>query len=123
MKPIRNTNHWTPISYAATACALALLSAGCGSAIHGSWKAPEAPDGAVQYITQAEFKENGDFVAAARNDAGEAETWRGKYEFDGVSLRLMQPRRPDAIYDAMYNAFNKSLKISREGRSQTLSKM
>lgn len=97
--------------------------AGCSEVIEGSWKGASGPDGTAAAITQAEFKENGDFVAVERQPDGEIVTLRGKYEFDGVSLRLMQPRKPDAIYGAAYNSFTRSLVLRRDGTQQTLSRM
>lgn len=101
---------------------LALFLTGCSSFMVGNWKADPIPENADFYIRQVEFKDDGTFKASAMRKGGEPMGLKGKYEFDGFSLKLMQVGRKDRVYSAFYNSFMNTLDISKDGKKQTLKK-
>jgi len=100
--------------------ALGLLS-GCSSALVGTWKADAAPEDAGFYIKSATFKDNGDFVAAARK-GDETVRLAGTYEFDGMTLRLKTPGKQERTYPATYLMVPPTLRVTQDGQTVDLKK-
>lgn len=94
---------------------------GCSSALVGTWKADPIPQDMEFYIVSAEFKDNGDFRAVAREAGGETRNLNGKYDFDGFTLSLMRPGAAPRKYSATYYMTGQ-LDIKSDGGQQTLKK-
>ncbi|MCB9857437.1 MAG: hypothetical protein H6818_17280 [Phycisphaerales bacterium] len=75
---------------------------GCSASLVGTWKADPIPQDMEFYIVSAEFKDNGDYRAIARETGGETRNLRGKYEFDGFKLKLLRPGAAPREYPATY---------------------
>jgi len=103
------------------ASCLLLVATGCGSPLVGTWKADPIPQDMEFYIVTAEFKENGDYRAIARQQGGETRSLRGKYEYNGFKLKLMRPGAAPREYSATYYVTG-TLKIAADGQQQTLKK-
>lgn len=75
---------------------------GCSASLVGTWKADPIPQDMEFYIVSAEFKENGDYRAIARETGGETRNLRGKYDFNGFNLKLLRPGAAPREYPATY---------------------
>lgn len=94
---------------------------GCSSALVGTWEASPIPQDMEFYILSAEFKDNGDYRAVARDTDGERKNLRGKYEFDGFKLKLMRPGASAREYPATYYMTG-ILEIKSDAGTQRLKK-
>ena len=94
---------------------------GCSSSLVGTWKADPIPQDMEFYIVSAEFKENGDYRAIARETGGETRNLRGKFEFDGFKLKLLRPGAPAREYPAIYYMTG-VLEIKSDAGAQRLKK-
>ncbi len=89
----------TPLMLILTAAAV--TAAGCSGALVGSWKADPEPKDMPAYISSASFK--GDNTYTALEKKGETmEKFAGTYEFNGATLKLKSPGKPDRVYKALY---------------------
>ncbi len=98
-----------------------LFGVGCSSALVGTWEVKPIPQDMEFYIVSAEFKENGDYRATARVAGGDSRNLRGKYEFNGFTLKLMRPGAAPREYPAKYYITG-MLEIQAEGGTQRLEK-
>jgi len=94
---------------------------GCSSALVGTWKADPIPQDLDFYIVSAEFKDNGDFRAVARESGGETRNLNGKYDFNGFTLKLTRPGAAPREYAATYYMTGR-LDVKSDGKQQTLKK-
>lgn len=95
------------------------MAAGCNGALVGSWKADPEPKDMPAYIGSASFKNDNTYTVVEKK--GEAvEKFAGTYEFNGFSLKLKSPGKPDRVYKAM-NVFGK-LELTVGDKKQTLKK-
>ncbi len=102
-----------------------LFLAGCGSTLVGHWKTDPIPQDADFYIMQAEFKDDGTYTASARKKGSDMPVaLRGKYDFNGGELKLMQPGASDRVYRATYYMLTspQTLEIRKDDQKQTLKK-
>ncbi|HPF38182.1 MAG TPA: hypothetical protein P5081_00785 [Phycisphaerae bacterium] len=112
---------WRRILCLAGFVVVGAAGAGCSSPLVGTWNADPIPQDMDFYIVSAEFKDNGDFRAIAREAGGETRNLRGKYEFDGFKLKLMRPGSPSREYPTTYYMTG-VLEVKSEGGSQRLKK-
>src|SRR5262245_58671083 len=101
---------------------LAVICVGCSKQIVGNWKTEPEPTGEPFYISSATFKEDGTYSAIAKHNS-EITPFTGKYEFDGMHLKLMTPGKPDRKYGATYMMVGPKLELkSPEGKKVTMKK-
>lgn len=99
---------------------LAILTTGCNGMLAGSWKADPEPKDVPAYINSATFKSDNTYTAVEKK--GDAvEKFAGTYEFNGASLKLKSPGKPDRIYKACC-WWGKSLELTDGGKKLTLKK-
>ncbi|MBN2559947.1 MAG: hypothetical protein JXQ75_03340 [Phycisphaerae bacterium] len=96
---------------------VALVLTGCNQALVGTWKSDPTPK---DDLIQAEFKEDGTFNATANKD-GEVVKLGGTYDFNGFSLKLKAPHKPDREYGATL-LFGKTLDLTHEDSKLTMKK-
>lgn len=102
------------------AMALTFLIVGCNSALVGTWKADPIPTGEPFYIRQVQFKDNGEYEASARR-GGDDQMLRGKYDFNGLTLKLRSAGKPDRNYPTTL-WWGKSLELTVGDKKHTLKK-
>lgn len=93
---------WMPFSLMVLLAVVFVGTAGCSSALVGTWKTDPIPKEDMSYIVQATFKADGNFEATARQDAETTTPLKGTYDFNGFKLTLKQPGKPEQVYDATY---------------------
>jgi hypothetical protein len=99
----------------------ALLTTGCGGALVGTWKAEPEPKDMAAYINSATFKSDNTYTAVEKK--GEAvEKFSGTYEFNGASLKLKSPGKPERNYKATYMMMGPKLDLTIGDKKQTLKK-
>ena len=109
------------VRVAVTAAILMTVGLGCSAPIVGTWKADPIPTDMEFYIVSAEFKDNGDFRAIARETGGETRNMNGKYDYNGFTLKLMRPGAAPREYPATYYMTG-VLEIKSDGKQQRLKK-
>ena len=114
-------NGWQRVFLAVGMTAGAVGIGGCSAPLVGTWKADPIPQDMEFYSVSAEFKDNGDYRAIARETGGETRNLRGKWEFDGFKLKLMRPGASAREYPATYYMTG-VLEIKSDGGSQRLKK-
>jgi hypothetical protein len=98
-----------------------LLATGCGGVLVGTWKAEPEPKDMPAYINSATFKSDNTYTAVEKK--GEAvEKFAGTYEFNGASLKLKSPGKPDRTYKATYMMMGPKLDLTIGDKKQTLKK-
>ena len=99
----------------------ALLTAGCGGALVGTWKADPEPKEMSSYISSATFKSDNTYTAVEKK--GETvDKFAGTYEFSGTSLKLKSPSKPDRVYKATYLMMGPKLELTVGDKKETLKK-
>lgn len=93
---------------------------GCNAVLRGTWKTDPIPEGEPFYIIEAQFKKDGTYVASAKKD-GQNVALRGTYDFNGISLKLRSPGKPDRKYRAAY-VLGGTLKLSTADKKLTMKK-
>ncbi len=90
------------------------ISAGCNSALVGSWKADPAPEDESFFINTARFKDDDTFTAVAKR--GEDDIMlAGGYNFSGSKLTLKSAGKPPRVYPATYY-LNGTLELTVDGK-------
>ncbi|HVP10426.1 MAG TPA: hypothetical protein VMV94_04465 [Phycisphaerae bacterium] len=99
----------------------ALLTAGCGGALVGTWKADPEPKDMSAYISSVTFKSDNTYSAVEKK--GDAmDKFAGTYEFNGANLKLKSPGKPDRTYKALYEMMGPKLDLTVGDKKQTLKK-
>lgn len=93
---------------------------GCGSTLVGTWNADPIPAGEPFYIRQVTFEDNGEYTASAKRGE-ENQRLRGKYEFNGFTLKLRSAGKHDRTYRAVV-WWGKSLELTLDDKTHTLKK-
>ncbi len=103
------------------ALAFLVAATGCSSSLVGAWENTSEQKGESFYITNATFKDNGDYVATAKQ-GGEDVRLAGTYEFDGFKLKLKTAGKPERTYGATFIMMGPSLELRNGDQKQTLKK-
>ena len=102
--------------------ALAFLMTGCSNALVGTWENSGKAEGQKFVITNATFKDDGTYIATAKQGEEPATRLAGTYQFDGFNLTLKQPGKPERKYGATFMMMGPSLEIRSDGEKQILTK-
>jgi hypothetical protein len=95
-----NANRWR-VAMMALCLVVAPALTACSAVLHGTWKTDPVPEDESFYIIQAEFDDQGTFQATAKRE-GEVVRLAGAYDFNGFSLKIRRPGKPDREYQATY---------------------
>lgn len=102
--------------------ALGFMMTGCSNSLVGTWENKEKVEGQKFVITNATFKDDGTYIATAKQGDEDATRLAGTYEFDGFNLTLKQPGKPERKYGATYMMMGPALEIRSDGEKQVLTK-
>ncbi|MEE8384821.1 MAG: hypothetical protein V3S01_02760 [Dehalococcoidia bacterium] len=96
-----NANRWRRVAVVALGLIVAPALTACSAVLHGTWKTDPVPEDESFYIIQAEFDDQGTFRATAKRE-GEVVRLAGAYDYNGFTLRIRRPGKPDREYPATY---------------------
>ncbi|HUN82107.1 MAG TPA: hypothetical protein VMV81_11440 [Phycisphaerae bacterium] len=100
------------------ACAAAV--AGCNGALVGTWKADPMPKDDAFAIQQVTFKSDNTYTATAK-EGDQSIRLAGTYDFNGMSLKLKTPGKPDHTYGAMV-VMGKTLELKKDNKKVSMKK-